>query len=90
MNAPFQTAALARTAMAQWQRLRTPRWRRQSNRIVPGDRRFAHPAWQQRPTTCSSGGAARRGMVDSIVRSPGGVDPHNQRIVAFTVRNGSI
>jgi polyhydroxyalkanoate synthase len=23
---------------------------------------------------------------DSIVRSPGGVDPHNQRIVAFTVR----
>ena len=50
LNAPFQTAALARTAMAQWQRLaHTAMGGSKAIAPLPGDSQFAHPAWQQRP-----------------------------------------
>jgi polyhydroxyalkanoate synthase len=88
MNAPFQTAALARTAMAQWQRLaHAAMGGGKAIASLPGDRRFAHPAWQQRPyDLLTQAVLLGEEWWDSIVRSPGGVDPHNQRIVAFTVR----
>ena len=88
MNAPFQTAALARTAMAQWQRLaHTAMGRGKAIAPLPGDRRFVHPAWQQCPyDVLTQAVLLGEEWWDSVVRSPGGVDPHNQRIVAFTVR----
>ena len=88
INAPFQTAALARTAMAQWQRLaHTAMGGGKAIVPLPGDRRFAHPAWQQRPyDLLTQAVLLGEEWWDSIVRSPGGVDPRNQRIVAFTVR----
>ena len=52
-NAPFQTAALGRTALAQWQRL--ARAAVGGETVIapqPGDDRFARPAWKQRPSTC--------------------------------------
>ncbi|WGJ13245.1 alpha/beta fold hydrolase [Methylocapsa sp. D3K7] len=88
MNAPFQTAALARTALAQCQRLaHTAMGGGKAIAPLPGDRRFAHPAWQQRPyDLLTQAVLLGEEWWDSVVRSPGGVDPHNQRIVAFTVR----
>ncbi len=54
---------------------------------LPGDRRFAHPTWQQHPyDLLTQAVLLGEEWWDSIVRSPGGVDPHNRRIVAFTVR----
>jgi len=49
-NTPFKTASFARTATAQWQRL-AGTMMGGANTIAPqpGDHRFAHPAWQQRP-----------------------------------------
>jgi polyhydroxyalkanoate synthase len=88
MNAPFQTAGLARTAMAQWQRLaHTMMGGGKAIAPLPGGRRFGHPAWQQRPyDLLTQAVLLGEEWWDSIVRSPGGVDPHNRRIVAFTVR----
>ena len=49
-NAPFKTAALGRSAVEQWQRLgRTMMGGANSIAPQPGDHRFVHPAWQQRP-----------------------------------------
>src|ERR1700731_4314701 len=49
-NAPFQTAALGRTALAQWLRLvHTAMGGENAIAPQPGNHRFAHPAWQQRP-----------------------------------------
>ena len=49
-NAPFQTAALGRAALGA---MAAPRARDDgrscSDRARPGDDRFTHPAWQQRP-----------------------------------------
>ena len=87
-NAPFQTAALRRTALAQWQRLaHAAMGGEKAIAPQPGDHRFAHPAWQQHPY-----GLLVQAVLlgeewwDSVVRSPGGVGPPNERIVAFTVR----
>jgi polyhydroxyalkanoate synthase subunit PhaC len=87
-DAPFQTAALARTAMAQWLRL-TQTAMGGEKAIVPqiGDRRFAHPAWQQRPyDLLTQAVLLGEEWWDSVVRSPAGVGQPNERIVAFTVR----
>ena len=79
MNAPFQTAALARTAMAQWQRLaHTAMGGGNAIAPLPGDRRFAHPAWQQHPyDLLTQAVLLGEEWWDSIVRSPGGVGTHN-------------
>jgi len=87
-NAPFQTAALGRTALAQWQRL--------AHAVVgsapviapqPDDRRFAHPAWQRRPyDLLTQAVLLGEEWWGGVVRSPGGVAADNQRIVVFTVR----
>src|ERR1700728_5111103 len=45
MNAPFQTADLGRTALAQWQRLaQAMMGGKPAIAPQPGDHRFAHPA----------------------------------------------
>src|ERR1700689_3349784 len=49
-NSPFQTAALASTAFAQWSRLVSTTMRGEmAIKPAPDDRRFANPAWQQYP-----------------------------------------
>jgi len=87
-NAPFQMAALGRTALAQWQRLAHAA---AGNAPViapqPDDRRFAHPAWQRRPyDLLTQAVLLGEEWWDGVVRSPGGVAADNQRIVAFTMR----
>ncbi len=87
-NAPFQTADLGRTAINQWLRL----WKaamggEQAIAPPPGDHRFAHPAWRQSPyNLITQAVLLGEEWRDSVVRSARGVDPHNQRIVAFSVR----
>ena len=87
-NAPFQTADLGRTAMANWARLmRTAMGQETPIAAQPGDHRFADPAWQQRPySLLTQAVLLGEEWWQSVVRSPGGVSPHNERMVAFTVR----
>jgi polyhydroxyalkanoate synthase len=74
--------------MAQWARLMRAAMG-QEEPIVPqpGDHRFANPAWHQRPyNLLNQAVLLGEEWWDSVVRSPGGVGPHNQRMVAFTTR----
>jgi polyhydroxyalkanoate synthase len=87
-NAPFQTAALGQAALAQWQRLaQTALGVENPIAPRPGDHRFAHPAWQQRPyDLLVQAVLLGEEWWDKVVRSPGGVGKPNERIVAFTMR----
>jgi polyhydroxyalkanoate synthase subunit PhaC len=87
-NAPFQTAELARTALTQWQRLvQAAMGGETAIAPPPDDRRFAHPAWRQRPfDLLTQAVLLGEEWWDSVARSPGGISRHNERIVAFTVR----
>jgi polyhydroxyalkanoate synthase len=87
-NAPFQTAELARTALAQWLRLGRAAMGQDVGIVPqPDDRRFADPAWRQRPfNLLTQAVLLGEEWWDSAIRSPGGVGPQNERIVAFTVR----
>jgi poly[(R)-3-hydroxyalkanoate] polymerase subunit PhaC len=87
-NSPFQTAALASTALAQWSRLgRTAMGVEKAIAPKPGDHRFASPAWQQYPyNLLTQAVLLGEEWWDSVVQSPGGVGRPNERIVAFTVR----
>jgi polyhydroxyalkanoate synthase len=87
-NAPFQTAALGRMAIAQWQRL--ARAALGGETVIapqPGDDRFAHPAWKQRPyDLLIQAVLLSEEWWDSVVRSPGGISQPNARMVAFCMR----
>jgi polyhydroxyalkanoate synthase subunit PhaC len=87
-NAPFKTATLGRTAVQQWQRLgRTMMGGENSIAPQPGDHRFVHPAWQQRPyNLLTQSVLLGEEWWDQLVRGAGGVSPPNERMVAFTVR----
>jgi polyhydroxyalkanoate synthase len=87
-NAPFQTAELGRTALAQWQRLaQAAMGGEQAIAPRPGDHRFGHPAWQRRPyDLLTQAVLLGEEWWDSVVRSPGGVSRPNERLVAFSVR----
>ena len=87
-NAPFQTAALGQTALAQWGRLaRAALGGERAIAPQPGDRRFTGAAWQQRPyDLLTQAVLLGEEWWDSVARSPGGVAKPNERIVAFNVR----
>jgi polyhydroxyalkanoate synthase subunit PhaC len=87
-NSPFQTAALASTAIAQWSRLaRTAIGAEKPIAPKPDDHRFASPAWQQYPySLLTQAVLLGEEWLQSVVQSPGGVGRPNERIVAFTVR----
>jgi polyhydroxyalkanoate synthase len=87
-NAPFETAALVRSAMTQWQRLATAAaGGAPAIAPLPGDRRFADPAWQQRPyALLTQAVLLGEEFFEGLVRGAPGVDPHNRRMVSFTVR----
>jgi len=87
-NAPFQTAKLARTAATQWQRLAQVAMGREPAIAPPADdRRFANPAWQQRPyNLLVQAVLLGEEFWGGLVRNTPGVAAPNQRMVAFTVR----
>jgi polyhydroxyalkanoate synthase len=87
-NAPFKTTALGHTAMAQWQRLARVMMGGENSIVPPpGDHRFAHPAWQQRPyNLLTQSVLLGEEWWNKVVKAPGGVSPPNERMVAFTVR----
>jgi polyhydroxyalkanoate synthase subunit PhaC len=87
-NSPFQTAALAGTAFAQWSRLAHTAMGAEAA-ITPklDDHRFVAPAWQHYPyNLLSQAVLLGEEWWDSVVQSPSGVGRPNARIVAFTVR----
>jgi polyhydroxyalkanoate synthase subunit PhaC len=87
-NAPFQTAELGRTALAQRRRLaHAAMGQGKAIEPQPDDRRFSHPAWQQRPyDLLTQAVLLGEEWWDSVARSPSGVGRHNERMFAFTVR----
>jgi polyhydroxyalkanoate synthase len=89
-DAPFQTAELGRTALEQWRRLmRTAMGGEPAIAPQPDDHRFDHPAWRQPPYQLFIQAVLLgEEWLDRLVRTPRGVDRHNQRILAFTVRQG--
>jgi polyhydroxyalkanoate synthase len=87
-NSPFQTAALAGTAFAQWSRLANTAMGAEAA-ITPklDDHRFVAPAWQHYPyNLLSQAVLLGEEWWDSVVQSPNGVGRPNARIVAFSVR----
>jgi polyhydroxyalkanoate synthase len=87
-NAPFQTAELARSAVGQWRRLlRVALGQEARVAPPPGDRRFAAPAWQQRPfDLLTQAVLLGEAWWNDVVDNPAGVNPRHRRIVRFTVR----
>jgi polyhydroxyalkanoate synthase len=87
-NAPFETAALAKTAWKQWQRLgQAAMGGIPSAAPRPDDRRFSDPAWQQPPfTLLTQAVLLGEEFWESLVQAPPGLDPQNRRMVSFTVR----
>jgi polyhydroxyalkanoate synthase subunit PhaC len=88
VNAPFQTADLGRTAMAQWARLiRMAAGMEAPIEPEPDDHRFSSPAWHQRPyDLLTQAVLLGEEWWASVVHSPDGVALRNERIVDFTVR----
>ena len=87
-NAPFETAGLGRTALAQWQLwARAAAGGEPAIAPEPDDRRFTNPAWQRRPYDLMAQAVLLgEAWWAAAVRSPRGVDPNGRRMVAFTVR----
>jgi len=87
-NSPFQTAALGRSALTQWQRLMEAfLGGNPAIAPMPGDRRFLHPGWQTRPfDLLQQAFLLGEEWWDSVARSQPGVSAPNERILAFTVR----
>ena len=87
-NSPFQTAALANTALTQWSRLMsTAMGGEMAIKPAPDDHRFASPAWQQYPYNfLTQAVLLGEQWWANVAKGPGGVGKPNARIVAFTVR----
>ncbi len=87
-NAPFQTTELLQASFTQWGRLaQAAMGGPPAIAPQPGDRRFEHEAWRQRPfELLSQAVLLGEEWWGKLVQGPGGVDPQNRRIVAFTVR----
>ncbi len=87
-NAPFQTAEMLRTAATQWQRLgQAALGGGAAIAPSPGDRRFAAAAWQQHPfELITQAVLLGEEYFDRLVAGAPGMDAHNRRIVAFSVR----
>src|SRR3984957_20446544 len=87
-NSPFQTAALAGPAFAQWSRwVRTAMGAEAGITPKPDDHRFVAPAWQQYPyNLLTQAVLLGEEWWESVAQSPNGVGRPNARIVAFSVR----
>jgi polyhydroxyalkanoate synthase subunit PhaC len=87
-NSPFQTAALASTALTQWSRLvSTTMGSEMAIKPARDDHRFAGPAWQQYPyNLLTQAVLLGEEWWANVTKAPNGVSKPNARIVAFTVR----
>jgi polyhydroxyalkanoate synthase subunit PhaC len=87
-NSPFQTAAIAGTALTQWSRLAsTTMGGEMAIKPAPDDHRFASPAWQQYPyNLLTQAVLLGEEWWANVAKGSGGVGKPNARIVAFTVR----
>jgi polyhydroxyalkanoate synthase len=87
-NSPFQTAALASTALTQWSRLlSTTMGGEMAIKPAPDDHRFASAAWQQYPHNLFTQAVLLgEEWWANVAKGSGGVGKPNARIVAFTVR----
>ncbi len=87
-NAPFQTAETLSHASAQWQALtRAVMGGAPAITAPPGDRRFQAPEWQQWPfNLVTQAVLLGEAFWSELVAGAPGMDPHNRRMVAFTVR----
>jgi polyhydroxyalkanoate synthase len=86
-NAPFQSAALGRLALEQWQRLARAAAGETVIAPQPGDRRFADPAWQQPPfPLVTQGVLLGEEWWSKVARGPEGISAGNERIVASSIR----
>jgi polyhydroxyalkanoate synthase subunit PhaC len=87
-NSPFQTAALASTALTQWSRLvSTTMGGEMAIKPALDDHRFASPAWQQYPyNLLTQAVLLGEEWLANVAKGPEGVGKPNARIVAFTVR----
>jgi polyhydroxyalkanoate synthase len=87
-NAPFQTAALGRSALTQWIRLGHAALHGEAAITgQTGDRRFSDPAWKKAPyALLAQSVLLGEEWWDSLTAQPAGVDPQNRRLVAFSVR----
>jgi polyhydroxyalkanoate synthase len=87
-NAPFQTAALGRTALEQWRRLAAAAMGGAPAILAdPADHRFANPAWAKSPySLLTQAVLLGEEWWSDVVDSPRGVSKPDKRMVAFTVR----
>jgi polyhydroxyalkanoate synthase len=87
-NAPFQMAEIMQASLTQWQLLAQVAMGG-APAIVPkpDDRRFEDPAWQVPPfNVMTQAVLLGEAWWDRLVQQPGGVEPQNRRLVAFTVQ----
>ncbi len=87
-NAPFETAALGRSAFTQWMRPGQAALGGKAAIVPPeGDRRFSDAAWEKGPYALLAQSALLgEEWWDSLSRQPAGVVPQHRRLVAFSVR----
>jgi polyhydroxyalkanoate synthase subunit PhaC len=87
VNAPFQNAALGRSALEQWRRLARAAAGETVITPAPGDRRFADPAWQQPPfPLITQSVLLGEEWWSEVARGPEGVSRGNERIVAASIQ----
>jgi polyhydroxyalkanoate synthase len=87
-NSPFQTAEIYAMAQKQWERLIQAALSGDAAIApTPDDHRFADPSWQQTPfNLIIQAVLLGEEWWNRLIQSPCGVDAHNKRMVAFTVR----
>ena len=86
-NAPFQTASLGQSAMQNWARLmRIATSTENPIPPDPDDHRFTSHEWQRRPyNLLVQAVLLGEAWLETVVRSPSGVGPRNEKIVDFTM-----
>jgi len=87
-NAPFQMAEIMQASLTQWQLLaQVAMGGAPAIAAKPDDRRFEDPAWQTPPfNVLTQAVLLGEAWWDRLVQQPGGVEPQNRRLVAFTVQ----
>ena len=89
LNRPARRAELARHAVEEWAMLWRDALGLGGERVNPGamDHRFVHPGWREPPFSLFEQGFLRmERWWDDATQALRGVDPGNQRLVSFLIR----